>query len=97
MEKLISDHMPVIAFEANSGESSERVRERLEKIGYTTFLALDFYPKIQPLVLRVFLLTLLGVRYALVPVNSLLDRKYSMVFAMTDEQKRELDKAKQPR
>lgn len=88
----LSEQMPVIAFEANSNERSERVRKRLEDAGYTHFLGLDFYPWVSSLVLRVLVLTIFGVRHALEPVDSLLDRSYSLVFAMTDDQKNQFDR-----
>lgn len=92
MSELIYGQMPVIAFEANSGARSERVRTRLADLGYTTFLGLCFYPRIRSLSLRVLILTIFGVRHALEPVGSLGDEKYSLVFAMTDAQKSCLDK-----
>lgn len=91
MIKLLQEQKPVVAFEANTGGRSEQVRQRLEQIGYSAFLALDFYPRVRPLLLRIFFLTFFGVRHALKPVDSLSKRSYSLVFALTDAQKRRLD------
>ena len=91
MIRWISEQMPVIAFEANSNERSERVRKRLEQVGYTNFLGLDFYPRVPWLIPRVLVLTVFGVRHALKSIESLQGRNYSLVFAMTDHQKYQFD------
>jgi FkbM family methyltransferase len=83
---LLSRHMPVIGFEANSAEASERLWRRLTSLGYTRFWALDFFPRYRHLAVRVLMLSLFGVRHALSPLDALRGRSYSLVFAMTDAQ-----------
>lgn len=91
MSGLIARDMPVIAFEANSREQSEGVRQTLEGMGYSAFYGLDFHPCIGPLPLRVLLLTMIGVSHVLRPLSGAIShRSFALVFALTETQARQL-------
>ena len=79
---LLAEHMPVLAFESNDPALAVSVPARLRTLGYESFVVLDFWPVVGWLPLRVLLLTLLGVRHALRPVESLEGGAYSLVFAL---------------
>ena len=86
LSSVLARHRPVVAFEANSGEASERLWTLLQSLGYERFWALDFSPAFRYLPIRVAMLTLLGVRHALSPIDRLDGRNFSLVFAMTAAQ-----------
>jgi FkbM family methyltransferase len=84
MRRLLLDHRPVVSFEADVGEQSERVREFLRSIGYTSFKALDLWPRFNSRWIRVVLSLVFGARYQFRNVTHLGDRRYSLVFAFPE-------------
>lgn len=82
LREILMSQKPVIAFEANDPRQAKELLPLLNELGYVKFIALDLWPSPPLLVLKVFLLTLLGVRYALTPIKSLEGKKYSLVFAL---------------
>lgn len=86
LSELIAAQLPVLAFELNDSTLAVLLPARLRELGYETFIALDFWPSVSSLPLRVLLLTLFGVRHALRPVASLEGKTYPLVFALSPEQ-----------
>jgi FkbM family methyltransferase len=82
LTEILASQKPVIAFEANDPRQAKELIPLLNDLGYVKFIALDLWPSPPLLVFKVFLLTLLGVRYALTPIKSLEGKKYSLVFAL---------------
>ncbi len=78
---LLREQHPIVAFEANSPEQADSLPEILRELGYVQFVALDYWPVVKSLALRVLLLTLLGVRHRLSSVTHLGGRQCSLVFA----------------
>lgn len=78
----LAEQRPVIAFEANDATHNNDILGRLRGLGYTRFLALDYSPQVRHLWPRVIVLTALGVKSRLAPVDSLDGKSYSLVFAL---------------
>lgn len=82
LKGILASQKPVIAFEANDPRQAKELIPLLNDLGYVKFIALDLWPSPPLLVFKVFILTLIGVRYALTPIKSLEGKKYSLVFAL---------------
>lgn len=82
LKELLIEDQPVVAFEANNLDRNEQLLELMKSAGYDEFLALDTKPSIKNPILRVLLLTIIGARYQLKPIQNLNTHKYSLVFAI---------------
>jgi FkbM family methyltransferase len=82
LKKILEGHCPVLAFEANSPVVNKEILIVLKQLGYKKFVALDFLPTTSSLYLRVLLLSVFGVKYALKSIDSLDGCSYSLVFAL---------------
>lgn len=80
---ILREDAPIVAFEANDDLYNQKSIELLRDLGYSSFLALDWRFSIPWLWLRVLVLTILGARKVLKPVDDLQGKKYSLVFALT--------------
>ena len=83
LREVISKQLPIIAFEANDKEHNQEIMEILTDIGYTKFLALDYKYSAKNLLLRVFLITIFGVKTQLKPVENIDNKNYSLIFALS--------------
>lgn len=82
LKELLIEDQPVVAFEANDLDRNEQLLAFMKSVGYDKFLALDTKPSIKNPILRVLLLTIIGARYQLKPIQHLNTHKYSLVFAI---------------
>ena len=82
LKELLIEDQPVVAFEANDLDRNEQLLAFMKSVGYDKFLALDTKPSIKNPILRVLLLTIIGARYQLKPIEHLNTHKYSLVFAI---------------
>jgi FkbM family methyltransferase len=82
LKELLSEDQPVVAFEANDLDRNEQLLKFMKSVGYDEFLALDTKPSIKNPILRVLLLTIIGAKYQLKPIEHLNTHKYSLVFAI---------------
>lgn len=85
LKKILKGACPTLAFEANSPVVNKEILSILKQLGYKKFVALDFWPATSSLYLRILLLSVLGVKYALKPVNDLDNCSYSLVFALSQK------------
>jgi len=82
LKELLIEDQPVVAFEANDLDRNEQLLEFMKSAGYNKFLALDTKPSIKNPILRILLLTIIGARYQLKPIEHVNTHKYSLVFAI---------------